>query len=98
MGDGFSNVMGTFTEKGLELISIPTMVRSDVYKDMINTAQNEMRRSNITKKERKQWRRQQDKALEGLADVHQRNCDTIIRCFTVVCLAILAGYKIFKKQ
>ena len=98
MGDVFSNVMGTFTEKGLELVSIPTKDRCDVYKDIITTSQYEMSKSNITKKERKHWHRQQDKALEGLADVHQKNCDTVVKIVAIIGAVALVGCKILQKH
>ena len=84
--------------KLVETITIPTTVRSQAYYEQASCAQEEMRKDNISRKERKFWTKQHDKAINGLEDVHRTNCETTVSLAIATITAFVIGSALFNNK
>ena len=57
-----------------------------------------MRKENVSRRERKYWSKQSDKAMNGLADVHNTNSDTFIKLVCAVGAGWFIGHKLFSNK
>ena len=92
------NSAASFLSKGWEIITGPSKARCEMYSSQACFAQENMRKENISKRERKFWARQNEKAMDGLAEVHHTNSDTFIGAICAVGAGIFIGYKFFGKK
>ena len=86
--------ISNFLSKGWETITGPIKARCDIYVNQAEQAQVEMRKENISRKERKFWAKQNDKAQNGLAEVHALNSDTFVKAIAAVGAGLLIGFKL----
>ena len=92
------NSIANFLSKGWETINIPSSARCEAYSAQANHAQEEMRKDNISKKDRKFWSKQNDKAMNGLAEVHHTNSETFVKAICAIGAGLLIGNKLLNNK
>lgn len=88
----------SFLSKGWDIISLPSKSRCDAYSSQVEYANTQLQKDGISRKERKFWAKQSEKALDGLADVHRTNSDTFIRAICAIGAGLLIGHKVFYRK
>ena len=83
--------------KGWDLIAAPTKSRCDAYISQSIYAQEQMQKTDISRRERRYWSKQNDKAMNGLAEVHNKNCDTFVSVIVAIGAGLLIGNSLLKK-
>jgi len=92
------NSIANFLSKGWETITTPSTARCEAYSSQANYAQEEMRKDNISKKDRKFWSKQNDKAMNGLAEVHHTNSETFVKAICAIAAGLLIGNKLLNNK
>lgn len=92
------NAVTSFLSRGWETINSPTKARCEAYSSQASYAQEQMRKENVSRRERKYWSKQSDKAMNGLADVHNTNSDTFIKLVCAVGAGWFIGHKLFSNK
>lgn len=98
--DGFGSIVSgvtSFLSKGWDLIATPTKARCDAYSSQSTYAQEQMRKANVSKRDRKYWTKQNNKAMNGLAEVHNKNSDTFVSAIFAIGAGLLIGNRLFRK-
>jgi hypothetical protein len=98
--NGFGTIVGGITStisKGLDLIAIPTKARCDVYSSQSTYAQEQMQKADVSKRDRRYWTKQNNKAMNGLAQVHNKNSETFVGAIFAISFGLLIGNKFFRK-
>jgi len=98
--DGFGSVVNgvtSFLSKGWELISGPTKARCDAYTSQSTYAQEQMRKSDVSRRDRRYWAKQNNKAMNGLTEVHNKNSDTFVGAIFAIGAGLLIGNKLLRK-
>ena len=90
-------IMANALAKGWETIIGPSNMRCKAYCNQAEVAQEKMQNDELSRRERKFWSKQNDKALDGLADVHRSNSDTFIKAICAVVAGLLIGKKLLGK-
>lgn len=88
----------SFLSRGWETITGPSKTRCEIYSSQAQQAQMNMSKENISKRERKFWAYQNDKALNGLAEVHHTNGDIFVGAICAVWAGLLIGCKLLSKK
>ena len=83
--------------KGWETIIGPSNARCKAYCNQAEVAQEKMQNDKLSRRERKFWSKQNDKAMDGLADVHRSNSDTFVKAICAVGAGFLIGKKLLGK-
>lgn len=92
----WSNI-ANFLSKGWETIIGPSNARCKAYSSQAEVAQEKMQNDKLSRRERKFWSKQNDKAMDGLADVHRTNSDTFVKAICAVGAGLLIGKKLLGK-
>ena len=87
----------TVISKFLDLIVTPTKSRCDAYYSQSTYAQEQMQRTDVSKRERRYWTKQHDKAMNGLAQVHNKNSETWVGTILAIGVGLLIGNKFFRR-
>lgn len=98
--NGAASIFGSITSflsKGWDTINAPTDARCTAYTAQADFARSKMESDDISRRDRRYWSRQQDKAMNGLADVHQKNSDTMVGVACAVGAGALILLKLLKK-
>ena len=99
--NGISSIINgitSFLSKGWELMTVPSNARCDAYSSQASYAQTQMHKDGISRKERKFWVKQNDRAMNGLAEVQNTNSETFIKSICAIGAGLLIGQKIFNKK
>ena len=84
--------------KGWETVSAPSNARCKIYSEQAEYAQDELKKENLSRRDRRFWRKEQDKAMKGLADVHYTNCDHFVALVCGIGVTLLVVKKLFSKN
>ena len=79
----FVGTVVNFLNRGWDYVIGPSKARCNAYSSQINYAQQQMRRDNLSRKEKRFWRRERDDGMNGLASVHATNNDTFVKLVAV---------------
>lgn len=82
-----------FFNKGWEVNDKPTNARCEAYTNQINNAQEQLKRKDLSKKERKFFKKEKDQGLDGLHYLDLENKEFIIKAICGVGFACLAFAK-----
>jgi len=97
-GNSIFSSISNFLTKGWETIHSPSKARTDAYAGQASIAQEEMRKEGISRKERKYWSKQNDKAMNGLAAVHETNGDIFVKAICAIGAGLLIGNKLLNSK
>ena len=89
--------IANFLAKGWETIIGPSNARCKAYCNQAEVAQEKMQNDKLSRRERKFWSKQNDKAMDGLADVYRSNSDTFVKAICAVGAGLLIGKKLLGK-
>lgn len=92
------NGITNFLSKGWDLITTPSNARCEAYSSQASYAQEQMRKDGITRKERKYWTKQNDRAMNGLAEIQNTNSETFVKTICAIGAGLLIGHKLFTKK
>ena len=87
-----------FLTRGWDYITKPSDVRCDIYKSQFEQADSEAKKENISKKEKKYWRKEKEKAINGLGTVHRENSETFIKAICAIGAGLLIGNKLLNNK
>ena len=88
----------SFLTRGWDYITKPSDVRCDIYKSQFEQADSEAKKENISKKEKKYWRKEKEKAINGLGTVHRENSETFIKAICAIGAGLLIGNKLLNTK
>ena len=92
----WSNLI-SFASKGWEIITTPSDAQCKSYYNQAEVAQEQMLKKDLSRKERRFWSKERDKAMNGLANVHETNSDTFVKSLMALGLGLLLGHRILKR-
>lgn len=98
--DGFGSIVSgvtSFLSKGWDLIANPTKARCDAYSSQSTYAQEQMRKADVSKRDRRYWTKQNNKAMNGLAEVHKKNSETFASALVAIGAGLFIGSRLFGK-
>lgn len=87
-----------FLSKGWELITTPSKARCEAYSSQASYSQTQMHKDGISRKERRFWAKQNERAMNGLETVQNTNGETFIKSICAISAGLLIGHKIFNKK
>ena len=99
--NGRSSIVSSIADllsKGWETIVVPSNARCEAYSTQAKFAQEKMCQYSISRRERKFWVRENDKAMDGLADVHNTNGGIFIKAICAVGVGLLIGCNLLNKN
>lgn len=82
----------SFLTRGWDYITKSSDLRCDIYKAQFEQAESE------TKKEKKYWRKEKEKAINGLGTVHRENSETFIKAICAIGAGLLIGNKLLNNK
>ena len=91
---GVLNGLFGFFSKGWEVNEKPTNARCEAYTSQINNAQEQLKKKDLSKKERKFFKKEKEQGLEGLHCLDVENKEFIIKAICGVGFACLAFVKV----
>ena len=92
------SAVASFLSKGWDIVETPSQTRCEAYASQAAYAQEHMHKDGISRKERRYWSKQNDKAMNGLAEVHHTDSDTLVNTVVAVGAGLLLAYKLFNKR
>ena len=96
-GGIFDSIMNFFG-KGWSYVGNPSQARCDAYEQQINYAQQQITRDDLSRKEKKFWKKERNNGMRGLADVHNKNNETFIKVICAVGAGLLIGNKFLNNK
>ncbi len=97
-GCSFIASITNFLSKGWEMIASSSSARCEAYSAQANYAQEEMKKDNISRKDRRFWAKQKDKAMNGLAEIHRTNSETFVKAICAIGAGLLIGNKLLNNK
>ena len=92
------SAVANFLSKGWDIIATPSKTRCEAYAAQASYAREQMYKDGISRKERKYWSKQNDKAMDGLAEVHHTDSETLINTVVAVGAGLLLVYRLFQRR
>ena len=90
---GLIEAIGSIFKKGWEANDYPTRTRTDIYVEQIKNADDKLEDKSLSKKERKFYKKQKERALLGLDMVDYENKNFINKALFSIAIASVAVYK-----
>ena len=84
----------SFLTRGWDYIIKPSDIRCDIYKTQFEQADSEAKKENISKKEKKYWRKEKEKAINGLGAIHRENSEGFVKIICALGAGLLIGNKL----
>ena len=88
----------SFLTRGWDYVTKPSDARCDIYKAQFEEADSEAKKEDISKKDKKYWRKQKEKAINGLDAVHRENNETFIKAICAIGAGLLIGNKLLNNK
>ena len=86
-----------FLNSGWGYVGTPSKSRCDAYEKQFNYAQEQMQRDDLSRKEKKFWRKERNAAMAGFADVHNKNHEFVKGLACVLVVGAVAYINLNKK-
>lgn len=101
MNNGKKSWLGSmfnFLTPGWTHIDTPSKARCNAYEQQVDYAQEQLKRDDLSRKDKKFWKKERNAALNGLADVHYTNNDTFIKVICAIGTGLLIGNKLLNSN
>ena len=101
MGNGKKSWLGSlfnFLTPGWTHIETPSKARCNAYEQQVDYAQEQLKRDNLSRKDKKFWKKERNAGLNGLADVHYANNDTFVKVICAIGAGLLIGNKLLNSN
>lgn len=95
---GIIGSIANFLGRGWDYVICPSKSRCSAYEKQIDYAQEQMKRDDLSRKDKKFWRKERNAGMNGLADVHHSNNETFIRVICAVGAGLLIGNKLLNAK
>lgn len=90
--------IGGFFSKGWDLVCPSSKATTDEYATLANMAREKLSQPGISRRERRYWTKQLDKAQQGLNGVHTENGNIFVRVVTGMIAGGLLVYNIINNH
>ena len=87
-----------FLGRGWDYVIGPSKSRCNAYEQQIDYAQEQMKREDLSRKDKKFWKKERNAGMNGLADVHNSNNETFIKVICAVGAGLLIGNKLLSSK
>lgn len=84
----------SFLTRGWDYITKPSDIRCDIYKTQFAQADSEAKKEDISKIEKKYWRKEKEKAINGLGSIHRENSESFVKIICALGAGLLIGNKL----
>ena len=95
---GVFNSIVSFLGRGWDYVTTPSKSRCNAYEQQIDYAQEQMKREDLSRKDKKFWRKERNAGMNGLAEVHNSNNETFIKVICAVGAGLLIGNKLLNSK
>lgn len=97
-GPKFIGAVVNFFNRGWDYVIGPSKARTSAYEQQIDYAQEQMKRDDLSRKDKKFWKKERNSGLNGLANVHNTNNETFVRVICAVGMGLLIGNKLLNTK
>ena len=87
-----------FLIPGWAHIDTPSKARCNAYERQVDYAQEQLKRDNLSRKDKKFWRKERNAGMNGLADVHNSNNETFVKIIWAVGAGLVIGNKLLNSK
>ena len=94
----WNTIANSIFNRGWDTVSAPSNARCEIYSEQAKFAESELRKDNLSRKDRRFWKKQHDKAMKGLADVHYTNCNHFVALVCGIGASLLVVNRLFSKS
>lgn len=91
---GIFGSIANFLGCGWDYVTAPSKSRCVAYEQQIDYAQEQLKRSDLSRKDKKFWRKERNAGMNGLAEVHNSNNETFVRIICGIGASLLIGNKL----
>ena len=95
---GFFGTIVNFLGRGWEYVTTPSKSRCVAYEQQVDYAQEQLKRDDLSRKDKKFWKKERNAAMNGLADVHYTNNDTFVKVICALGAGLLIGNKLLNSN
>lgn len=90
--------LGRVIDKGWEYVNGPSKTLCDEYSSQAQQAQEKMGQADISRRERRFWRKERNSAIAGISNVHRENNDTFVKVICGIGVSAIAFLKLFNSK
>lgn len=90
--------LGRVIDKGWEYVNGPSKTLCEEYSSQAQHAQEKMGQEDISRRERRFWRKERNSAISGISNVHRENNDTFVRVIFGIGVSAIAFLKLFNSK
>lgn len=101
MSNGKKSWLGSlfgFLTPGWAHVDTPSKARCNAYGQQAEYAQEQLKRDDLSRKDKKFWKKERNAAMNGLADVHYTNNDTFVKVICALGAGLLIGNKLLNSN
>ena len=98
----FLGSLSSFFIRGWEQNLTPTKIRCNVLQSQVFDASEQLKRNDLTKKERKYYKKEKQRGIDGICEADESNKEFIVKALCSIGIAVIGFHKLsnmfFKKN